>query len=266
MTISRALVGSRALAATTALGVVLFPLPIHALSGADVITRARQATAGVREKTMRVTLRISDRSGAQLTRSLEGYEKTTESGRKILWTFASPADVAGTRFLALQEPRGGPERLWVYFPAQRRVRQVPDEVRRYPFQGANFTFDDLSTIFYFDYAGEHRLEADRACSSGDCYVVDTTLQDGRFAYTRLVSWIARDTYMPDRIEFFEGERLAKILRVQKSGPVDGIPTVLEMEMESPDSGCRTAVEYADVHYNSGLNDALFTVAYLSTGK
>ena len=37
-------------------------------------------------------------------------------------------------------------------------------------------------------------------------------------------------------------------------------------MESPDSGCRTAVEYADVHYNSGLNDALFTVAYLSTGK
>src|SRR5439155_14709186 len=53
---------------------------------------------------------------------------------------------------------------------------------------------------------------------------------------------------------------------QKSGAVDGIPTVLEMEMESPDSGCRTAVEYADVHYNSGLNDALFTVAYLSTGK
>ena len=266
MTISRILVGSRALSLATALGVVLLPVPTHALTGAEVITRARQATAGVREKTMRVTLRISDRSGARLTRSLEGWEKNSESGRKILWTFTSPAEVAGTRFLALQEPRGGPERLWVYLPAQRRVRQVPDEVLRDPFRGANFTFDDLSTIFYFDYAGEHRLEGERACSSGDCWVVDTTLRDGRFAYSRLVSWIARDTWVPDRIEFFEGDRLAKILRVQKSGPVDGIPTVLEMEMESPDSGCRTAVEYGDVHYNSGLNDSLFTVAYLSAGK
>jgi hypothetical protein len=260
MTISRVLVGPRTLAIGAALAVVLPAIPIQALSGADVVTRARQVTAGVREKTMWVTLRISDRSGTLLERSLEGYEKTTETGRKVLWTFAAPADIAGTRFLAL------PEHLWVYFPAQRRVRQMSDELRRYPFQGANFTFDDLSTIFYFDYAGEHRLEAERACSSGDCYVVDTTLQEGRFAYSRLVSWIARDSYLPDRIEFFEGERLGKILRVQRSESVDGIPTVLEMEMESPDSGCRTTVKYADVHYNTGLADSLFTVTYLATGK
>ena len=94
-----------------------------AASGSDIITRARAVTAGISDKRMRVTMHVMSPWGGALTRSLQGYEKKTEGGHKILWVFESPAEAAGTTFLALPTP-GGPDHLWMYLPAQHRVRQV----------------------------------------------------------------------------------------------------------------------------------------------
>ena len=236
-----------------------------AASGSDIITRARAVTAGISDKRMRVTMHVMSPWGGALTRSLQGYEKKTEGGHKILWVFESPAEAAGTSFLALPTP-GGPDHLWVYLPAQHRVRQAPDQLRRDPSQGNNFTYDDLTTIFYFDYGGEHRLNGERSCSQGTCYIIETTLEVGRFAYSRLLTWIDRDTYLLDHIEFYDGQRLQKILRVQNTANIQEIPTVTMMEMKNAEQGDRTTVEFSDVRYNTGLEDSLFTVAYLSRGR
>ena len=246
-------------------GMTLVCSSADAATGTDIITRARAVTARVSDKRMLVTMHVMGPGGSGLTRSLQGYEKKTESGRKILWVFESPAEAAGTSFLALPTP-GEREQLWVYLPAQRRVRQVPDQLRRDPSQGANFAYDDLTTIFYFDYGGEHRLKGESPCSQGTCYIIETIMEAGRFAYSRLLTWIDRDTYLPEHIDFYDGQRLQKVLRVQKTANIQGIPTVTMMEMKSAEHGDRTTVEFSDVRYNTGLEDSLFTVAYLSRGK
>ncbi len=247
------------------MGTTLLCSSADAATGTDIITRARAVTAGVSDKRVYVTMHVMGPWGGGLTRSLRGYEKKTESGRKILWVFESPAEAAGTSFLALPTP-GGRDQLWVYLPAQHRVRQVPDQLRRDPSQGNNFAYDDLTTIFYLDYEGEHRLQGESPCSHGTCYIIETTLEVGRFAYSRLLTWIDRDTYLPDHIDFYDGQRLQKVLRVQNTANIQGIPTVTMMEMESAEHGDRTTVEFSGVRYNTGLDDSLFTVAYLSRGK
>ena len=247
------------------IGSTLLCCSADAASGSDIITRARAVTAGVSDKRMVVTMHVMNPWGGTLTRSLQGYEKKTEGGHKILWVFESPAEVAGTSFLALPTP-GGADHFWVYLPAQHRVRQVPDQLRRDPSQGNNFTYDDLTTIFYFDYGGEHRLNGESPCSQGTCDIIETTLEVGRFAYSRLVTWIDRDTYLLDHIEFHDGQGLQKVLRVQNTANIQDIPTVTMMEMKSAEHGDRTTVEFSDVRYNTGLEDSLFTVAYLSRGR
>jgi outer membrane lipoprotein-sorting protein len=234
-------------------------------SGDDVIARARATTTAMVDKTMRVSMRVVSPSGNERVRSLKGFEKKGEGGRKVLWIFQSPAELAGTSFLAV-ERHDGPDLLWVYFPEIRRVRQVPDQLRRERFQGSHFTYEDLTTIFYFDYGGTHVLEGEKPCAGTTCLVVATQLKQGSFAYSRLVSWIRSDTYLPDHVEFYDKD-LVKVMKVLATDTIQGIPTILKMEMDGVADGYHTGVEFTEVHYNSGLGDDLFTPNYLaSTGK
>ncbi|HEY8516715.1 MAG TPA: outer membrane lipoprotein-sorting protein [Candidatus Binatia bacterium] len=227
----------------------------------EVLDAARAVHARVSDKTSRVTMRIHDPSGEVRIRTLRGYEKTTPNGRKLLWIFESPAEVAGTGFLAWQK-RPEPDEMWVYFPGQRRVRRVSPELRREQFQGSTFTYEDLTTVFYLDYDGTHTLRGVEPCGERRCFVVETELAGDAFAYRTLRTWIRADDHLPQRIEL-TGEGVRKVMTLVRAGEVEGVATALEIEMATPDDGWRTVVEYSEVDYDSGLPDELFTVGALS---
>jgi len=192
-------------------------------------------------------------------RSLHAFEKKAGEGRKVLWVFDAPAELSGTSFLAWQRPSDR-DLLWVYFPGQRRVRQLPPQVRSEQFQGSGFTYDDLA-ILYFDFNGQSTLEGERPCAGAKCYLVQTDLEEGAFAYRRLLAWIRADTFLPERVEFSD-DKLLKVMTVRRAESVQGIPTVLELDMEDVRDSYRTRVECTDVTYNTGLEDGLFTVGHL----
>jgi outer membrane lipoprotein-sorting protein len=231
----------------------------------EVLAAARGVSASVKDKTMRVRMRILEPDGSERERTLRGYEKKTELGRRILWVFDSPMELAGTGFLAWQEG-GGEDQLWIYFPGQRRVRRIPPSLRRENFQGSAFTFEDLTAIFYVDYEGRSVLEGEEPCGEARCQLLQTDLPEGEFAYRRIKSWVRTDDHVPVRVEFFD-DGLLKILKVLRVEEIEGVPTVVEMEMESPRDAFKTKVEFFDVDYNQDLADSIFTVGYLSqTGK
>src|SRR5262245_54439101 len=244
------------------IGVVLAAACVSAETASQIMDRVKATTDQITDMRMRVTLRLDGSSGERV-RSLRGFEKRSLHDRKILWAFERPADLAGTSFLAWEQP-GAPDLMWVYFPGQRRVRQLPPTIRHEQFQGSGFTYEDLM-LFHFDYVGEHTLQGEEPCSDTRCYVIQTELKDGTFAYRRLRSWIRETTYLPERIEFF-GDDLVKVMKVKRSATVQGIPTVLEAEMESADHSSRTTVEFGEVAYNTGLAETFFTVAQLTQSE
>lgn len=234
-------------------------------TGDDVLAAARAVQAPVADRTSTVEMRIRAPSGEERVRTLRGYEKRTPEGRKLLWLFESPTELAGTGFLAWQQ-RPAPDQMWIYFPGQRRVRRISPELRREQFQGSTFTYEDLTTVFHLDYDGTHALRAVEACGTRRCYVVETALAAGQFVYERLRTWIRTEDLLPEKIEL-EGGGATKRMRVVRTDVVEGVPTILEAEMETPADGYRTTVTYGGVDYNSGLGDELFTVGHLErSGK
>ena len=156
------------------------PLVFAADDGAAaVLAAARAAQARFADKTSRVEMRVIAPSGEERVRTLQGFEKRTDGGRKLLWLFESPAELAGTGFLAWQQ-RPATDEMWVWFPGQRRVRRVSPDLRREQFQGSTFTYEDLTTVFYLDYDGSHSLHGEEACGAHHCRVVETVLPEGRF--------------------------------------------------------------------------------------
>ena len=201
----------------------------------------------------------TDRRSADV-RSLRGFEKKTSEGWKVLWVFDSPADLAGTGFLSWTR-RSEPDLLWAYFPAQARVRQLPKPAQQTRFQGSDFSYEDLR-LLAFDYEAQHRLEGEAACGDARCYVLETTLPAGAFPYETLRSWLRTDTLLPERVEF-RGRELMKVMRVLRAERVEGIPTLLAVEMETPDHAHRTEVDFDQVAYNTGLDESFFSTARLS---
>lgn len=239
------------------------PPPLRAEPGDadEVLAAARAVNARVSDKTSRVEMRITGPSGDERVRTLQGYEKRTPDGRKLLWLFDSPAELAGTGFLAWQQ-RPRPDEMWVYFPGQRRVRRISPDMRREQFQGSSFTYEDLTTVFYLDYEGRHTLRGAEACADTRCQVVETELVPGEFVYDRLRTWIRDDNHLPQRIEL-EGGGVKKTMTVRRWAEVEGVPTILEVAMETPGDGYTTVVSFSGVDYDASLHDGMFTVGYLS---
>ena len=181
--------------------------------------------------------------------------------RKVLWIFDSPLELQGTGFLAW-ENEDEADTLWIYFPGQRRVRRVPPSIRRENFQGSMFTYEDLITVFFLDFDGTHRLDDTKACDDRTCLVVESTLDGDAFAYDRIRTWIDSESRIPRRVEFFADGPL-KVMTVTEVKTIDGIPSIVRVEMESPAHGFVTEVELDDIAYNQGLRDSLFTIESLS---
>lgn len=232
-------------------------------TGNEVLEAARESMAPIRDKSMRVTMRVLDPSGNERIRTLQGYEKHDRHARKVLWIFQSPLELEGTGFLAWQNAEE-PDSLWVYFPGQRRVRRVPPSIRRENFQGSMFTYEDLVAVFFLDYEGEHRLDGKETCGDSECFVVDSTLEDGSFAYARLRAWVDTETFLPMRVDFFDAEdsRL-KVMKVTRTERIENLPSIVEVEMTSPRDGYVTRVELEGIDYNEDLGENMFTIEYLS---
>jgi hypothetical protein len=220
----------------------------------------RAVNAPALDKSSRVKIRIISPSGEERIRTLQGFEKRTAAGRKLLWLFDSPAELAGTGFLAWQQ-RPLPDEMWVYFPGQRRVRRISPDLRREQFQGSTFTYEDLTTVFYLDYDGTHTLRGVEPCGEQRCYVIETVLPPQQYVYQRLRTWIRTDNHLPSQIEL-DGDGVHKVMKVRRFADVEGIPTILEVEMETPADGYRTTIEFSAVDYNASLGDAMFTIGYL----
>jgi outer membrane lipoprotein-sorting protein len=240
------------------IGLVMAGTHARAETGSAIVERMKAVTESVLDKTMRVTMRLEESSGGVRVKSLNGFEKKTPEGRKILWIFETPLELAGTAILAWQR-REQPDLVWMYSPTQRRVRQISPQVSHD--QGSQFTYEDLM-IFSFDFQGTHRLEGEEPCTGTTCYLVETRLEGGAFTYDRLLSRIRADTFLPDRVEFF-GADVHKVMEIRRLESVQGIPTILELEVQSAGGSLRTTVECEDVAYNTGLKDELFTVGHLS---
>lgn len=237
-----------------------FPVGARAETADGIVGRLRSMIEPVRDRTTRVTLHLQNASGGEDVRSLRGFEKKTAEGWKVLWVFDSPADLAGTGFLTWTR-RSEPDLLWAYFPAQARVRQLPKPGQQTRFQGSDFNYEDMR-LLAFDYEAQHRLEGEAACGDARCYVLETTLPAGAFPYATLRSWLRTDTLLPERVEF-RGQELVKVMRVLRAGRVSGIPTLLALEMETPDRAHRTTVDFDQVTYNTGIDESFFSTARLS---
>jgi hypothetical protein len=159
----------------------------------------------------------------------------------------------------------GEELQWLYMPASGILNQISGSSRRGSFMGSDFSFEDLTVGQVED--GEHTLLPESKVSvagvSIAVYVVQSIPKaELKSAYTKILTYIEKDRFMPRKVEFFDKKgkhvKTMKILEVKDQG---GVLVPMRTTMENLKRGTRTEVRVESVEVNlpsERLPDTLFT--------
>jgi outer membrane lipoprotein-sorting protein len=222
-----------------------------------------------REQLMKLT--ITDGRGGTRERELKLFERRfpNDDSKTVLF-FRAPADVRGTAFLAFDH-RGKRADQWLYLPALKRTRQITANMRDQSFVGTDLSYHDLDLlqemIDWTEEDARSSLRGQETVDGVETYVIELDPQHDDIRYEKIVLWLGTGDLVPRKLEFYEdgAEPVKRIVqrRVEKVGKV---PVAREAEIARPQKGSRTVLEVAEVQFDRGLEDDLFTERTLEQGE
>ena len=208
-----------------------------------------------------VTMDLITSDGKKRTRVLTMLRKNDANNKnqKYFLYFHEPGDVRRTAFLVWKYPEKDDDR-WIFIPAVNMIRRVAARDSRSSFVGSDFTYEDVSGRDLS--ADTHTLLREEKLGNADCYVIQSIPKTSA-EYTKKIAWIDKATYLPRKEEYYDAQNeVARVFTADKiesiSAGVRVYPTVTKRTINNVKSGHRTEVTFANVSYNVGIEDGVFT--------
>ncbi len=213
----------------------------------------------------RVTMELIDKNGGKRIRVMTMLRRNEakDGNQKYFMYFHEPGDIRQMTFMVWKYPAREDDR-WIFIPAIDLIRRIAADDKRSSFVGSDFTYEDVSGR---DLESDtHTFLREEKLGENDCYVIQSTPKVS-VDYVRRFSWIAKETLLPLREEYFDAQdELYRVFTADKVeeitvGEGDGnktITTVTKRTMKNVKTGHRTEVIYESVVYNLGLEDKDFS--------
>lgn len=230
--------------------------------GREIAQRIFDRPVG-RDATTEAEMVLIGSGGHERVRRFRALVRTDGMARKSLIRFLSPADIEGTGFLVVEHQPGDTEQF-LYLPALRRSRRIAAAQKSQSFVNSDFTYEDLERRAVD--ASRHRVLGEETHGDIPCWVLESIpLDSPPSQYGRVQTWVAKESSVPVRIEYFDKQgKHVKTYEVRSLKQVQGIWTEMEVVMQNLQDGHRTVLKTLNVTYNTGLDDNAFTVRALET--
>jgi len=233
---------------------------------ADSIVRASRDRIDSKTVSTRSRMVIAAKDGSTTERLLDQYSSKATGTTRTLIVFQKPAGVAGTRFLTVEKTGGGDDR-WIYLPSLGKVRRIAASEGSGSFMGTDMSYDDISSANRDATADTHAILREEAVDGETCYVIESVPKDASYQYSKMISWIAKDTKVSKKIELYDRKgALAKTLEILKVQDVQGRLTPMVTKMSTIADKTSTTINVEIMKYDEKIPDGVFTTDYLSTGK
>lgn len=225
------------------------------LSAHDIAARALEnntfSTSNARAD---VALEVSKDGKVVRRRSITTKIKRDDVAVRSFVEFKAPADVAGTRFLSIEE-KGREADQFIYLPAFKKVKRVVGAQRSQSFMGTDFSYDDLDGRRVDDQ--EWKRLADEALAGQECFVIEGSPKTpDKGTYGRTLIWVHKKHLIPMRIDFFGSDRatLKKKLTVRKLEKLHERWIASDSVMATTDKGTETRLKVESVDFDTAIPD------------
>jgi len=181
--------------------------PIPAVTAGDltadqILSKISGSTTMTGNGQALIELITVNRQGKQRSHKLEIFRKQDEESTKQLLVYLSPPDVAGTKFLSIDNADNEETNMWLYLPALGREKRISGGATKGKFLDTDFTFEEIggTTGFTENYDAE-RL-ADEMLNGREAYVLDLTAKGEDSDYSHVKLWVWKHKFVPLQIEFY----------------------------------------------------------------
>ena len=237
----------------------------------QIVTRANHmAYYQAADGKSKVTMVITDKQGRERNREFNILRKNvgdTDGDQMYYVYFLEPSDVRKMVFMVQKHADINQEDdRWLYLPSLDLVKRIASGDKRTSFVGSDFLYEDVSGRNLAE--DTHELTE----TTDTMYVVKNIPKKPEtveFAYYNVS--IDKKTMMPMKMEYFDKNgtlyRTIESVKVEdikaKEGDKDvAYPTVTESVVKDLRTGSTTKMTFANIAYNIGLKEDLFTERYL----
>jgi hypothetical protein len=247
--------------------------PTGAVTGREVIDTAQQKHGFSRwkDRIIELVMESYTKDTAERRREATVTEQTDPRGEhRTFMEFTAPSDVNGTLFLHLS-PRGASDQQWLWTPATRRARRLPDGARDENFMGTDLSYRDLELIVRIQQWNDDEATAtllpEETVDGHRCQVVELVPKNTEFPYSRYRLWFDAGDSLLWRVEVDDvDKRPMKRITLRDYTRVQDYATARAAEIASLQHGTRTVYTLGTVRYNTDVPPDLFTVASVQKGR
>lgn len=214
----------------------------------------------------RVRMTLGDRRGPARTRELALVSKRREGRLHALARLEAPAHLRGLTVLTVEWPDRDDD-TFVYLPSLARTRRIAMHRRGEAFLGSDLTYRDFERHRIADY---HVLSAERVRVGDEpaLRVITEPRNDDRSQRVDFV--IATSDRAILRLASYRegGSEPARVLEMPRASMrADGIHRIpMRLRAENPRRGTWTEVEVLSLELNPEIDDALFSMVTLESGR
>jgi outer membrane lipoprotein-sorting protein len=237
-----------------------------AQDAASVVDKSRNRIQAATVST-RSRMVITAKNGSLSERIMDQYSKDDAGGRnRSVIIFQSPAGVAGTRFLTM-ENAGKDDDRWIFLPSLGKVRRIAASEGSGSFVGTDFSYDDISSQDRGADLDNHRIVKEEKVRDADCYVIESTPKDSGYQYSKMIQYIDKSNFVTYKIELYDKKGTqVKLLEILELKDVQGRLTPMVTKMTTLAAGTSTAINVDIIKYDDNIPEQVFTTSYLETGR
>ncbi len=225
--------------------------------GLEIAKESERRDTGFGDTKSEMKMILRNRNGDETLRKLRIQTlEVIGDGDKSLIIFNSPRDVKGTAFLSFTHALD-PDEQWLYLPALKRVKRISSSNKSGPFLGSEYAFEDLTSFEVPKY--KYKYLRDDVVDGKDCFVLELYPQYEYSGYTRQLSWMDKERYIPLKIEYYD--RKDALLKTQEfkgyQQYLDQYWRADEMVMTNHQNGKSSVLLWENYQFDNGLKDRDF---------
>lgn len=224
----------------------------------------------VTDELQEIKMTLINKEGRTWERRATFYIKEIDKDNdKILFLFHSPADLAGSGVLTIENKHGEDDQ-WMYVPAYHTARRIPSANRSDQYMGTDFYYEDVITPRVEEY--DYQITGKEKIDKTDCLVITGIPISERLkkesGYGKIVSYVDTEKFVILKQNLYskkDGTLIKQLINANLNN-YNGILRWGQRKMTTLSTGHSTVVEYTKQDINKGISDEYFTLRYLKRGK
>jgi hypothetical protein len=212
---------------------------------------------------------LTGADGQQRVRKTAAWSKLQDNGidNMRLVRFLSPQDVRATATLTIENSQGDDD-IWIYLPALKKTRRLLASNKKDSFVGTDFSYGDIIGFKVAEW--RQSILREEPVDGTPCWVVESVpvtpeVQDNS-GYSKRVQWIAQDSFIAVKGEFFDvaGRPLKTMVaaELRKVDPAKDRWQAMRLEAKNLQTGHSTVIQMDNYRANQGLSAQKFAAREL----